>query len=89
MAKVYKALDPVLNRVVALKVFHSAIGRPNPALAREAEATSSLTHPNILRVFDFFEAGDSAVIVVEFIEGRSLADILREGKPLNQDYVIK
>ena len=85
---VYKALDPVLNRVVAVKVLGSRTGWARQALAREAEATSSLTHPNILRVFDFFEAGDSAVIVVEFIEGRSLADILREGKPLNQDYVI-
>jgi eukaryotic-like serine/threonine-protein kinase len=85
---VYKALDPVHNRVIALKALGSRTGWPRQALVREARASASLNHPNILKVLDFFEAGGSAFIAMEYIEGRSLADILKEGKPLDQDYVI-
>jgi hypothetical protein len=88
MGTVYKALDLTFNRLVAVKTLHSPSAHATELLFREARAAARLQHPGILNVLDFGEQGGSPYIVMEFIEGRSLAEIIREGKPLATDYAI-
>jgi tRNA A-37 threonylcarbamoyl transferase component Bud32 len=79
---VYRAYDPQLDRVVALKV-------PNPGVMadakraerflREAKAAANLRHPHIVPVFDAGQDGDTYYIASAFIKGQSLADTIPEG----------
>ncbi|HEX6844556.1 MAG TPA: protein kinase, partial [Actinomycetota bacterium] len=83
MAEVYRGLDPVLNRTVAIKVLLPQFARDAGFVARfrrEAQAAARLNHPNIVGVFDTGADGDTQYIVMEFIEGRTLADVLASGK---------
>lgn len=80
MATVYKARHPGLNRTVAVKVLHrhlavdaAFVGR----FRREARAVAALRHPNIVRVYDFDNEGDIYFIVMEFIDGPTLAAFLK------------
>lgn len=83
---VYKALDLTFNRFVAIKVLHPQPLTSNPyTLAREVRAAQALQHPNILRVLNVVETDGSVFLVMELLEGRSLADMLRDGKPLDPD----
>jgi len=86
MGTVYKARDPVLDRVVAIKMMSEELlieeemrGRFN----REAKSVARLQHPNIVTIFDFGELDGGGVpyIVMELLEGVSLAQMLEEGKP--------
>lgn len=75
MSAVYKANDPNLRRVVAVKLIHSHLS-DNPEFIRrfeeEAAAVASLRHPNIIQVYDFNHDGPTFYIVFEFIPGQSL-----------------
>jgi predicted Ser/Thr protein kinase len=85
MGAVYKAVDLRLDRVVAIKVVRSqdaSDAAPRP-VTDEAKTQSRLHHPNVVTVFDAGEANGYEYLVTEFIEGRSLAGIIREGKPLD------
>jgi serine/threonine protein kinase len=80
MASVYLANDRVLERAVAVKV----LGHPydqDPAFVErfrhEARAAAGLNHPNIVAVFDTGAWGDVHYIVMEHVEGETLADTLR------------
>jgi eukaryotic-like serine/threonine-protein kinase len=79
MGQVYLALDTRLNRKVAIKLLPSALSS-DPDRARrfkqEARAASSLSHPNIVTVFEVGEANGRAFIVSEFVEGQTLRDRL-------------
>jgi eukaryotic-like serine/threonine-protein kinase len=85
MAIVYRAIDTRLGRTVAVKVLHPEFARDKPFLERfqqEAEFAASLgAHPNIVDIYDIGEDGDRRYIVMEFIEGRSLKDLIRERAP--------
>jgi len=80
MATVYKARHPGLNRTVAVKVLHRHLAI-DPAFVgrfrREARAVAALRHPNIVRVFDFDNQDDNYFIVMEFIDGPTLASLLK------------
>src|SRR5512134_30215 len=83
MGEVYRARDTLLGRTVAIKVFRTPEGvAPGEAasqrerLLREAQAAARLTHPNIVSVFDFAEEADIAYIVMELVEGETLAEFL-------------
>ena len=85
MAAVYKALDLKLNRVVAVKILRDSYAADPQFLARfkrEAEQAASLNHPNIVRVFDVGDEGDVHYIVMEYVEGSSLKDIIVAEAPL-------
>lgn len=88
MGVVYGAYDPVLGRSVALKLCSQAT---DPAakkrLADEARAASTLNHPNIAQIFDFFETEEGiACVVMEWVRGRTLRDVLQDG-PLPSEEV--
>src|SRR4051794_7212937 len=80
MADVFLARDRLLDRPVAVKVlFPEYAADPNfvERFRREATAASNLTHPNIVGVFDFGRQGGTYYMVMEYVNGRTVADILR------------
>src|SRR5499426_700034 len=91
MGEVYKATDTRLGRTVAVKVLPAHVAA-DPALRarleREAKAISSLNHPHICALFDVGQDEDTFYLVMEFLEGESLADRLQKG-PLNADLVCR
>ena len=76
---VYRATDPVLDRAVAIKVIRTAkgeaAGRVEDALA-EARTASALNHPSIVTIHDVDEHDGEPFIVMEWIDGRSLRELL-------------
>jgi serine/threonine protein kinase len=85
MARVYRGTDLVLGRTVAVKVLNEQLSRDPRAVKRfrrEAQAAAGLSHPGIVAVFDTGSDGDVRYIVMEYVTGRTLADILREEGPL-------
>lgn len=82
MAVVYRATDTVLGRPVAVKVLSEALAR-DPAFVerfrREALATARLAHPSVVTVFDHGSEGDVRYIVMELVDGPTLADLLARG----------
>lgn len=82
MGMVYRARDPRLERDVAIKIVH-AIHADDPECAarfgREARLLASLNHPHIATVHGFDEAGSTRFLVLELVEGVTLAARLREG----------
>jgi eukaryotic-like serine/threonine-protein kinase len=84
MAEVYLARDQMLDRAVAVKVLFPALAT-DPGFVerfrREAQRAASLNHPNIVGVYDWGEANGTYFIVMEYVEGESLAEqIAREGR---------
>jgi serine/threonine protein kinase len=80
MADVFLARDRLLDRPVAVKVlFPEYATDPNfvERFRREATAASNLNHPNIVGVFDFGRQGGTYYMVMEYVNGRTVADILR------------
>lgn len=85
MAEVYRARDDLLGREVAIKVLHDRYSRDRSFVERfrrEAQSAANLNHPNIVALYDYGADGDTYYIVMEFIEGRSLAEIIEEEGPL-------
>lgn len=84
MGVLYRALDPVLNRDVAIKVLPSerlGDAQARDRFFREARAAAGLQHANIVTVHEFVE-GDSPYLVLELLQGQDLEVRLREGDPL-------
>lgn len=86
MAMVYRAQDTLLNRAVALKILYPELSA-DPLFVerfrREAQAAANLSHPNIVPVFDWGEDSGTYFIVMELVEGTSLADMLRGGATIS------
>jgi predicted Ser/Thr protein kinase len=82
MGAVYKARQPSLDRLVALKVLPREAGQ-DPAFAerfaREARALACLAHPNVVAVHDVGKAGDFYYFVMEYVDGANLRQVLRDG----------
>ncbi|UFJ41988.1 Stk1 family PASTA domain-containing Ser/Thr kinase [Brevibacillus humidisoli] len=81
MAVVYKATDLVLNRIVAVKVLRSQFGSDEDFVQRfrrEAQAVASLSHPNVVSVYDVGQEDDTYFMVMEYIEGSNLKDVINE-----------
>ena len=79
MAEVYVGLDLVLHRAVALKVLGAELSRNAgfvERFRREARAAAGLNHPNIVSVYDWGEADGSYFIVMEYVAGQTLAELL-------------
>ncbi|WP_088187624.1 Stk1 family PASTA domain-containing Ser/Thr kinase [Desulfosporosinus sp. FKA] len=91
MAIVYKAKDQLLNRVVTIKVLREQFATDEDFIRRfrrEAQAVASLSHPNIVSVYDVGKEGDTEYIVMEYVEGRNLKEIIRDYAPLTTDQAI-
>src|SRR5512132_2399223 len=83
MAEVCRGFDQVLDRTVAIKVLLPQFARDAGFVARfrrEAQAAARLNQPTIVGVFDTGADGDRQYIVMEFVEGRTLADFLTSGR---------
>jgi predicted Ser/Thr protein kinase len=83
MGAVYKARQPSLDRLVAVKVLPQEAGR-DPAFAerfnREARALARLSHPNVVAVHDVGKTGDFYYFVMEYVDGVNLRQVLRDGQ---------
>jgi serine/threonine protein kinase len=81
MAEVYRGRDRTLARTVAIKVLARHLVADPPFVTRfqrEAQAAARLSHPNLVSVFDTGSDGDFHYIVMEYVPGRTLAEVLRE-----------
>jgi kinase domain protein len=81
MAFVYQARDKLLNRIVAVKVLRPEFVDDQEFLVkfkREAEAVASLSHPNIVNVYDVGEDGKVHYIVMEYVDGQNLKEIIQD-----------
>ena len=87
MGVVYKAFDPFIERVVALKTIRKELfsdSQQADLISRfknEAQAAGRLNHPNIVMVYDYGEDADSAYIAMEFVEGTPLNTLMTPDKP--------
>jgi serine/threonine protein kinase len=93
MGSVYKASQPAMNRMVAIKILHPKLaGRQDltSRFRREARAMSQLTHPNTTKVFMFGELPEdgSLYIVMEYLEGRNLNQTVKKGGPMAVERAI-
>ncbi|MFC7380595.1 serine/threonine-protein kinase [Sphaerisporangium rhizosphaerae] len=91
MGEVWRATDEVLNRPVAVKLLLAeAVGSSAATRFRqEAQATARLNHANVVSVYDFGQAGDRLFLVMELIEGHSLAGHLAAAGRLAVDEVVR
>ena len=92
MGEVYRARDTRLKREVALKILPDSFANDRERLARfqrEAEVLASLNHPNIATIHGLEESGDTRAIVMELVEGDTLADRIARGPiPLDEALAI-
>ncbi len=86
MGSVYKALQPAMNRMVAVKILHPKLANRKDLVSRfrrEARAMSHLTHPNTVKVYLYGELEDGSLyIVMEFLEGKNLNQTVRAEGPM-------
>ena len=90
MGEVYRARDTKLNRDVAIKVLPAAVAGDAERLARfsrEAQVLASLNHPNIAHIHGFEDATGVRALVMELVEGRTLADRIAE-RPIPVDEAL-
>ena len=83
MGEVYRARDTRLKRDVALKILPESFAADADRLARfqrEAEVLASLNHPNIAAIHGFEESGETHALVLELVEGETLADRIAQGR---------
>ena len=88
MGQVWQATDTTLNRQVALKILPAAFAADPDRLARfkrEAQILASLNHPNIAAIYGIEEAEGTRALVLELVEGPTLADRISQGPiPLDE-----
>lgn len=91
MGVVYKAYDTKLERAVAIKLLPEALARNKTAvelMKKEAKVAIELAHPNIVKVTNFEQEGDEVYLVMEYVDGRALSDILLEKGKLSVDEAL-
>lgn len=92
MADVYLAMDTILNREVAVKVLRGELSEDPVALLRflrEASAVSKLHHPNVVEVYDVGEYDGKNYIVMEYIRGRTLKQMILQRGALPKDEAVE
>ncbi|HEY2171415.1 MAG TPA: protein kinase, partial [Candidatus Angelobacter sp.] len=79
MGVVYRARDPFINRLVALKTITTGVA-DDPAMLqrfyREAQSAGGLQHPNIVTIYDMGEAGALPYIAMELVEGENIDQVI-------------
>ncbi|OGA13423.1 MAG: hypothetical protein A3G25_19065 [Betaproteobacteria bacterium RIFCSPLOWO2_12_FULL_63_13] len=94
MGVVYRAIDPVLDRTVAIKTIAMSTDQGERAeyearFYQEAKAAGGLSHPNIVTVYDVGDSGDVAYMALEFLQGTELGDLLADGRPVPVDKTLE
>ncbi len=85
MAEVYRARDELLGREVAVKVLNDRLSGDRTFVERfrrEAQSAANLNHPNVVSLYDFGADGNTYYIVMEYIDGKALGDIIKQDGPL-------
>jgi serine/threonine protein kinase len=83
MGEVYRARDTKLKRDVAIKILPDEFSRDRARVnrfQREAELLASLNHPNIAAIYDLQEANETRFLVLELVEGQTLAERITRGR---------
>ena len=91
MSVVYKAKDKLLNRFVAIKILKPEFINDHKfidSFRRESQAAASLSHPNIVNIYDVGREGNIHYIVMELIEGRTLSEYIKAQGPMSYPKVI-
>lgn len=92
MAHVYKGFHNTLERYVAIKVLHPEFAADDEFVGmfkREARSLASLAHPNIVQVYDFDIEPDKIYMVMEYISGPTLQDVIKDKRANNEKMEIK
>jgi eukaryotic-like serine/threonine-protein kinase len=95
MGSVFKARDPAVGRIVALKTIHTTAlegaqsEEYRTRFYREARASGVLAHPGIVPVFDVGDDAGVPFLVMEFVDGRNLADVIKKGERYTLDRVCE
>jgi eukaryotic-like serine/threonine-protein kinase len=92
MARVYKAYDPKIARTLAIKLLKSHLLADDEyriRFFREARGAGILSHPNIVTVFDVGEEDNHPFLAMEWVEGTTLADVLKEGRKFTAKEVVE
>ena len=92
MGTVYKAIDPVIDRTVAIKAINLDLPKDEfedfeERFYREAKSAGRLNHPNIVTIYDAGETENIAYIAMEYMEGQSLREILKAGTSMSYDRI--
>jgi len=88
MGVVYRANDPMLNRMVAIKTInteeagHEGMAEYEARFYTEAKAAGGLNHPNIIIIYDIGKSGHLVYMAMEYIQGKELREMLGDDKPL-------
>ena len=91
MADVFRAVDTVLNREVAIKILRADLNTDAVSILRferEAQAATALAHPNIVEIYDVGEYKNHHYIVMEYVPGKTLKQVIRKRAPLLNEEVI-
>jgi len=91
MALVYKAQDILLNRNVAVKVLRQQFTHDEEFIRRfrrEAQSAAALSHPNVVSIYDVGQEGDTHYIVMEYVEGHNLNEIIQQRAPLQTEEAV-
>jgi len=92
MAQVYRGTDTVLGRTVAIKILSPQFAQDPDFVARfrrEAQAAAKLNHPNVVGVYDSGSDDGTHYIVMEYVQGRTLAEILKQDGRLLPERAIE
>src|SRR5574341_703818 len=85
MAEIYKAHHPTLDKLVAIKILPPTLAKQadfRHRFEREARVVGTLKHPNIVQVYDFGESDGTYYMVLEYVQGQDLGEIIRRDAPL-------
>lgn len=95
---VYRGRDPLMDRIVAIKTIHhkslegndqEKIERFLKRFYREARASGILSHPNVVTIFDIGEEDGIPYIAMEYIDGQTLSDVMKEIRLIDKGLVLK
>ncbi len=95
MGAVYKAFDPLIKRTLAIKTIRLDIPRQSKQYTdflerfyREARVSGTLSHPNIVTLFDIGEEGGLPFLAMEFVDGSTIASLLEDGTRFKPEKVV-
>lgn len=91
MADVFMGIDPILNRKVAIKILRADLSTDAISILRferEAQAAAALSHPNIVEIYDVGDYKGHHYIVMEYVEGKTLKQVIRSRGPLVNEEAI-
>lgn len=92
MGVVYKAKHTILDRFIALKVLNPSLGNDENSLKRflrEAKLLSKLKHPNAISLYEFGIDNEMPYLVMEYVEGQSLAQVLKDQGPFDLERSVR